>query len=130
MVMDANYIIHAEYDGRQQIIDERFCRDKERLDNVEKVQVEMVRLSARVTEILDRECEESKEMRGDISDMKQMITRFDDAFKHLISNDQDRETRIAKLEGEPKIKYDRLISYFISSGIGAIIVVLSNAIFK
>ena len=121
MEMDANYILHSEYDGRQQVIDERFCRDKERLDNVEKVQVEMVKLSARVTEIIDRECAESKEMRTDISDMKQMITRFDEAFKHLILNDQDRETRIAKLEGEPKIKYDRLIINIINYMIVCII---------
>ena len=66
MGVDVDVVTKPEYDGRQSVIDERFNRDKERINRLEEVQADMVKLNTQFAEILKIERSKQAQIVDDI----------------------------------------------------------------
>lgn len=128
MGVEVDVVTKPEFDGEIKIIDERFVRGKERIDKIEDIQADLVKLNAQFAEIIKTEREQSKKTEDDVSDMKGIITRLDEVLKQLNENDKDKSERIAKLESEPKNKLDKISGWFFGSATGCIVGYVMNAI--
>ena len=94
----------AEFDGRIQVTDERFGRDKERIEKLETNMQTISELVVRMGEILD-------------SNNK----KLDDHEKRLDKQLDDHERRLDKQESKPSAWLDRIISGVLGAVIAALV---------
>ena len=92
------------FDGRVQIVDERFNRDKERLDKLETNMQTISELTIRMCEILDNNDK-----------------RLTDSEERLTKQLDDHEARLDKQESKPGAWLDRIISGVLGAVIAALV---------
>ncbi len=128
MGVEVEVITKPEYDGRQKVIDERFDRDVSRISKLEDIQMDMVQLNAQFVEFIKLERERVDGISSDVTDMKKIITQLQEVIKNLNKSNDDNDTRIERLENQPRDKYDRIIGWFTCAVIGAVVSYLSSVI--
>lgn len=97
---DRHYVTQDQYNGRNQVVDERCGRDKERLEIQEKAMQEVRDLTVQMGEI---------------------IKKFSDTIG-------SHEKRLCDLERQPADQYSKIKLSLISAFVGGIAVYVLNAI--
>ena len=124
--MNVEAVNKPEYEGRCRIVDERFDRGKERIEDLEEVSRQMVTLNTQFAEIIKSDHERMTCICDDVSDLKIVSTQLNDVVQELKKNDEDREKRLRKIESKPGDKYYKIAGWIGSAFIGAVIVYLFN----
>lgn len=128
MGVEVEVVTRPEFDGYKKIVDERNDTSKERIGQVEKIQMDMVKLNTQFAEIINIERSKINKLDDDVSSMKEIIIRMDGVLKSLDDRDKNKEERISRFENESRGKYGKLIGWISAAAIGAIITYIMNVI--
>jgi hypothetical protein len=77
-------VMQAVCDERHKVEDERFARDKERLDGVEKAQQELINVSTKLTQMIEYQQEQVKDHNNRLSDIEKRPGSWLDTIKSAI----------------------------------------------
>lgn len=84
MSNNADPVMQAVCNERHKAEDERFARDKERLDGVEKAQQELINVSTKLTQMLEYQQEQVKDHDNRLSDIEKKPGSWLDTIKSTI----------------------------------------------
>jgi hypothetical protein len=81
---NADPVMQAVCDERRKVEDERFARDKERLEALEKAQQELINVSTKLTQMLEYQQDQVKGHDTRISDIEKKPESWLDTIKSAI----------------------------------------------
>jgi hypothetical protein len=128
MGIEVEVVSKPEFDGRNNVVDERFGRDRERIECLEDVSKQMVNLSTQFAEIIKSDHEKALQVSEDINDLKGLSSQLSVVVQELQKKDEDKEARLKKMEEKPEQKYDRLVGWIGGTAVGALVLYLINII--
>lgn len=117
-------------DERRTVMDERFKRDKERLEDLERFQqdsgerlLQLEKLSLQLGEMLKRDDERLAKHDASLRDQGQRLGALE---KHSI---EKMDERIKELESRSGKKWDKLVWLVVSGGVSAAVAAIMPAVF-
>lgn len=128
MGIEVEVVSKPEFDGRNNVVDERLGRDRERIECLEGVSKQVTQLATQFAEIIKADHERASSMVEDISDLKGVSSQLSVVVQELQKKDEDKEARLKKMEEKPGQKYDKLIGWILGTAITAVILYLVNTV--
>jgi hypothetical protein len=129
MELEEKYISEEVCNGHKEVVDERFARDKERLNNLEETQRQLSSLSVQFGEMIKNQ---SQQIIGLSSDSKEMmacnikLTELVAAHSKQIEN---HEQRLDTIEKKPSTWLDRIIGWILAAFISGCVAIVVAKVF-
>ncbi len=129
-MLDMSELVSKELcDVNRKSCEKQFSRYDKRMEILEKGQTELIKISERLTTMMERSYKDHDTDKETIKIQGEIITRLDTLIQKQDTAINDQCSRIATLEKEPKSKYDRFIGFVMAAVISAVISIISKFIF-
>jgi len=102
-------------------IDERFMRDKERLNKMEDIQANLVKLCAQFAEIIKSHNEKNTNNCQSIAQLRDICIKLDIVIQNHDKEINNYGNRLDAIEREPKDKYNKIIGWAGAAIISALV---------